>query len=93
MMEDQERAHPDVSTWKLMAMGGVGGAMGSTNSTFHIPGSDMGHVTRSRPMKREKKKYIAFLDMAPKISLTTSSLLMLLLCQVGRRRRIQWGIP
>ena len=75
-----------------MAMGGVGGAMGSTNSTSHIPGSDMGHVTRARPMKREKKKYRAFLDMAPKISLTTS-LLMLLLCQVGRRRRIQWGIP
>lgn len=40
--------------------GWVGGAMGSTNSFTHIPGSDMGHVTRSRPMKREKKKYIAF---------------------------------
>ena len=57
MMEDQERAHPDVSTWKLMAMGGVGGAMGSTNSTSHIPGSDAGHVTRSWPMKREQNTH------------------------------------
>ena len=40
-----------------MAMGGVGGAMGSTNSTSHIPGSDVGHVTRSWPMKREQNTY------------------------------------
>jgi len=57
MMEDQGRAHPDVSTWEPMAMGGVGGAMGSTNSTSHIPGSDVGHVTRSWPMKREQNTY------------------------------------
>lgn len=90
-MEGQGRAHPDVSTWKLMAMGGVGAATGSTNSTSHIPGSDVGHVMRSWPMKHEQEKYIPFLDMAPKTSLTTSSLLMLFLCQVGRRWRIQWG--
>ena len=74
-----------------MVMGGVGAATGSTNSTSHIPGSDVGHATRSWPMKREREKHTPLLDMAPKMSLTTSSLLMPFLCQVGRRWRIQWG--